>query len=227
MKKIGTILMALMVLSATVGIVGAETIPTTVIALAGDLAAIVITPANPTVTPGTTQPFTATGTDVDGNIVTITPVWSANTNAGTIDPNTGLLTAPSMTDSIPGNYNVVADAVVNGIAKQGMAVVTIPTIVAISITEPIVDYGEVQIGKTSTEQLGVSNTGNVVESLTVTVGDMESGLNLLSRTNVEVTKPGAILKGTIGTVGLALTIPTGTVLGTYTGTIEVMASAQT
>lgn len=62
-------------------------------------ASITVTPFGPTVRFGTTQQFTAVGRAFDGTIVSITPVWSADSAAGTIDSN-GLFTPASGADGL-------------------------------------------------------------------------------------------------------------------------------
>jgi len=56
------------------------------------LATITVTPASPTLTAGSTQQFTATGKDANGNVVAFTPTWSVSGGAGTIDAS-GMFTA--------------------------------------------------------------------------------------------------------------------------------------
>jgi uncharacterized repeat protein (TIGR01451 family) len=78
---------------------------------AGDLTTITVAPDPATVTVGTMQQFTATGTDQYSNSVSITPVW--NTSVGDIITTTGLFTAPPT----PGTGIVTAtDGSVSGTA---------------------------------------------------------------------------------------------------------------
>lgn len=58
------------------------------------LATITISPAGPSVVAGGTQQFTAVGKDASGNVVSISPTWSASAGAGSIDAN-GMFTAGS------------------------------------------------------------------------------------------------------------------------------------
>ena len=71
---------------------------TTLTVTASTLTAIAVTPSNPSITAGTTQQFTATGTYSDGSTGDLTGsvAWtSSNTGVATID-GTGLATAVSM-----------------------------------------------------------------------------------------------------------------------------------
>lgn len=65
----------------------------TVIATAGPLASLNITPDPATLAPNATQTFVATGLDADGNTVSVTPVWAVVAGGGSINASTGLFTA--------------------------------------------------------------------------------------------------------------------------------------
>lgn len=219
-KKIYSLLMVLSVLSAMVVSVSATDVPSSVTATAGPLATITISPGEVTVLPGGSQIFTATGADADSNIIDpITPVWSVS-GGGSIDVGTGLFTASA--SELPGMITVTATIG----EVSGTATVTIPEIKSVSIEETEVNFGEVQIGGSSASQpLTITNTGNVEEAITVTASDLSDGVNTIAGTNIAIT--GVVTPLSIGgseNVGLVLTIPTGTVLGTYTGTISVTAS---
>ncbi|HEY0015421.1 MAG TPA: ice-binding family protein [Longimicrobium sp.] len=59
----------------------------------GPLATLTVTPDPATLAIGEQQQFTAVGRDAGGNVVAITPIWSATTPPGTINAATGLFTA--------------------------------------------------------------------------------------------------------------------------------------
>jgi uncharacterized cupredoxin-like copper-binding protein len=61
----------------------------------GPLASIEVSPVDDTVTSGRTRRFEATGRDEKGNLVSISPSWTATDNVGRID-DTGLFTATSV-----------------------------------------------------------------------------------------------------------------------------------
>jgi hypothetical protein len=82
------------------------------------LATITVTPANPTLTAGNTQQFTAVGKDADGNDVSITPTWSVEAGGGTID-NNGMFTA----GSTAGTFTSTVKATSGGVS--GTATVTV------------------------------------------------------------------------------------------------------
>jgi hypothetical protein len=103
----------------------------TVTVLPGALTTVTISPSNPSVFAGTTQQFTAAGTDSYGNAVEITPTWLViGPGGGTIDGNSGLYTAGFAWGSYP---NSVA-AVVNSVA--GLASVTIMPMIPPSAVPP-------------------------------------------------------------------------------------------
>jgi len=72
---------------------GGKSAVATVTVIAGPLATITVTPNPATLAIGAQQQFTAVGRDAAGNVVPITPVWSATNPPGTINAGTGLFTA--------------------------------------------------------------------------------------------------------------------------------------
>lgn len=82
----------------------------------GALSTISVSPSSTTVAQSASQTFTATGRDSLGNVVTITPVWTAS--AGSINSSTGVFTAPAAAAS------VTITATVGSI--YGQATVTVP-----------------------------------------------------------------------------------------------------
>jgi hypothetical protein len=71
----------------------------------GSLAAITISPDTVTLSINGTRQFTAVGTDADGNVVPISPVWSVVVNGGNVSAE-GLFTA----GTIPGTYSNTVQA---------------------------------------------------------------------------------------------------------------------
>ena len=90
----------------------------TVTVSAGALSSITVTPANPSVMTGATQQYAATGADAYGNAVAITPTWSVNGAAGTINSG-GLFTAGSTAGSYTNAIQATSGAI------SGMASVTV------------------------------------------------------------------------------------------------------
>ncbi len=131
-------------ISATVnGVIGSTTV--TVPALVS----IQLSPANPTVTPGSTQAFTAMGTYQGGGSQQITPsLWSSsNTTVATIDAN-GVATAIATGTS-------TISAKLSGVT--GTTVLTAPPLVSIAVTpaNPSAYAGNtVQLTATGTYQGG-------------------------------------------------------------------------
>ncbi|MDQ2768215.1 MAG: hypothetical protein M3Y30_13795 [Gemmatimonadota bacterium] len=83
------------------------------------LATITVTPANPTLMAGSTQQFTAVGTDASGNVVAITPTWGLSGGAGTIDGN-GMFTAGATT----GTFTRAITATSGGVSGSTSVTIT-------------------------------------------------------------------------------------------------------
>lgn len=81
--------------AANGGLTGRATV--TVVASAGALVSMVITPDPATLAVGGSQTFVATGLDGDGNPVAVTPVWSVVAGGGTINASSGQFTAGAST----------------------------------------------------------------------------------------------------------------------------------
>ena len=98
---------------------GGLTATATVIVTIGPLASITVTPNPATLAIGATQQFVAVGKDVAGNVVQITPTWSATTG-GTIS-GAGLFTA----GGTPGTFTNSVQAVSGGITGSATVIVTV------------------------------------------------------------------------------------------------------
>ena len=94
----------------------------------GALALITVTP-NVTLAPTATQQFTAVGTDADGIVVDITPVWSVIAGGGTINAS-GLFTA----GNTPGVYNATVQAASGGLSGTANVTVIIGALATIVVT---------------------------------------------------------------------------------------------
>ena len=94
----------------------------------GALALITVTP-NVTLAPTATQQFTAVGTDADGIVVDITPVWSVIAGGGTINAS-GLFTA----GNTPGVYNATVQAASGGLSGTANVTVVIGALATIVVT---------------------------------------------------------------------------------------------
>lgn len=96
----------------------------------GPLATITVTP-NPTLPIGALQPFTATGRDARGNLVSITPTWSVVSGGGTINSSSGLFTA----GNVAGTFTLTVQATSGGISGFATVIVTSPgTLASINVT---------------------------------------------------------------------------------------------
>jgi len=90
-----------------------------VVVTPGPLATITVTPTPVTLAINGTQQFTAVGKDASGNVVAITPVWSA-VSGGTIDATTGLFTA----GTVPATFTNTVQATSGSISGTATVVVT-------------------------------------------------------------------------------------------------------
>lgn len=90
---------------------GGLTSTATITVTAGPLATITVTPNPATLAVGAQQQFTAVGMDAGGNVVDITPVWSATNPPGTINAATGLFTAGTTVGSFADAVTATAGAI--------------------------------------------------------------------------------------------------------------------
>jgi len=218
MKQIGTIGIVFAVMLMLSGIASAnnETNVTTNVSVIPILASIVVTPNPAIVLFEETEQFIAEGFDDYGNSSNTTPTWTT-TDIGEIDAVSGLFTARHA----PGTGTVTAT---DGNISNTSAV-TIETVKSISVDVTNIDFGSIGIGQTSAPQsVTVINTGNVAATVTAAPTDLTSGTDTIAAINVGQSGFGAL--DDPGTVlgSFTLTIPAGTPLGTYTGTIDITAS---
>ena len=167
----------------------------TVIVTAGPLATIKVLPNPATMTTGATQQFTATGADIAGNPIVITPTWAIVASGGSIT-QTGLFTA----GLVSGTFTNTVRASFGGV--QGFATVIVTTGPLASIT---VTPNPVFMPTTSTQQF-------------VAVGKDANG-------NVFVINPvWSVINGggTIDNTGL---FSSGAVAGTFLNTVQATSGA--
>ncbi len=97
----------------------------------GPLATITVTPNPQTLAISAIQPFVAVGRDADGNLVSITPVWSVVASGGSINSGSGLFTA----GLVAGTFASTVRATSGGIFGSATVTVTAPGgLAAISVT---------------------------------------------------------------------------------------------
>ncbi|MDB4890926.1 MAG: hypothetical protein JWL61_2781 [Gemmatimonadetes bacterium] len=110
-------------------IVGSATV--IVSAVAPVLTTITVTPNPANVTANNTQQFTAVGRDANGNVMAITPVWTATNGGGTINAVTGVFTA-----------GLVAGTFTNTVrATSGVVFGTATVVVTALVPQPVVNLG--------------------------------------------------------------------------------------
>ena len=156
----------------------------------GSLSAIVVSPNPQNLVVNTSQQFTAVGTDFDGKVVGITPVWSVVSGGGTITPS-GMFTAGGTT----GTFTATIKATSGTVSGTATVVVTIGPLASITVTP-----NPSTLGTGATQQyvaVGKDAGGNIVQ-FTPTWSVVAGG-------------------GAISATGL---FTAGTVIGTYTNTVQ-------
>ena len=95
------------------------------------LATLTVTPASATLAAGGTQQFTVTGTDQDGNQVTVdAETWSVASGGGTINSSTGLFTA----GTTAGTFTNTVTVTCNGITGTATIIITPGPLATITVT---------------------------------------------------------------------------------------------
>jgi len=169
----------------------------TVIVTAGAAASIEVAPDPATLPILTTQQFTATVKDANGNVVVVTPVWSVINGGGSISA-TGLFTAGGTAGSFPNTVMATSGA----LADTAMVIVTAGPLATIVVTPN-------------------PGTMPVNTSLTYTASGRDAGGNTVPITGT-VTWTVINGGGTIpaGTTGLTAPFTAGNVAATFTNTVQ-------
>ena len=111
--------------SASVGgVAGFATVTVT----SGALATITVSPNPASVPTGAAQPFTAVGRDASGNVVAITPVWSAVNGGGSINAGTGVFTAGAFGGTFSNTVRATSGTIVGSatvIVTTSLATITV------------------------------------------------------------------------------------------------------
>ena len=162
----------------------------TVTVTAGALASLTVTPNPDTLVIAATQQFTATGKDAYGNLVSTAPTWTMAQGGGLIS-TTGLFTA----GQIVGTFTNTVKATSGTISGTATVVVSSGRLATITVTPTPVSL--VVQGFQQYVAVGRDSSGNVVP-LAPTWSVVQGG-------------------GTIDSTGL---FTAGTVIGTYTNTIQ-------
>lgn len=160
---------------------------------------ITVTP-NPAVVPANgTQQFSAIGTDVNGNPVAITPVWSVVNGGGTINANTGVFTA----GAAGGTFALTIKATSG--AASGFATVTV------SATPPVLTT------ITVTPNPASMNTGQTQQF--TAVGRDQNGAVFL------FTPVWSVTNATAGTISAGGLFTAGATPGTYANAVRATSGA--
>lgn len=162
----------------------------------GPLAKITVTAANSTLALNATQQFVAVGTDLNGNIVPITPTWSVVATGGAIS-SSGLFTA----GTVAGTFTNTVKATSGGVS--GTATVTVLAGPLATITVTPANLASLVINTTQQyTAVGTDASGNVV-AITPTWSVVASG-------------------GAISSAGL---FTAGTLAGTFANTVKATSGS--
>ncbi|HEX8431076.1 MAG TPA: ice-binding family protein, partial [Longimicrobium sp.] len=175
-----------------------------VIVTAGALATITVTPDPATLAVGAQQQFTAVGRDANGNVVPITPVWTAASAAGTINAGTGLFTA----GNTPGTFAQGVRATSGTITATATVIVTAGALATITVTP---DPATLAVGaQQQFTAVGRDANGNVVPITPVwtaaaAAGSINSGTGLFTAGNTTGTFAQGV-RATSGTITATATV---------------------
>jgi len=142
-------------ISATVGSISGSTLLTVNPAT---LVSIAVTPANPSITKGATQQFTATGTFSDSTTQVLSnAVWASGTGTVATISNTGLATAAGAGSS-------TISATVGSIS--GSTLLTVTTAPTIQVSPTSISFGNAVVSTSLSQALIISNTGTATLTIT-------------------------------------------------------------
>lgn len=126
---------------------------------------------------------------------------------------------------ISGNDNIYGAGRINVFRAVNAVNTTTPEVKSISLDRLDIQFGSIGIGHTSAPQnVTVINIGNVAVNVSATPGNLTKGIDIITASNVGVTGFGSLAYPGIITGSFTLTIPAGTPLGLYNGTIEITAN---
>jgi hypothetical protein len=193
----------------------------TVVITPGPLASITVSPTPVTLPISATQQFTAVGKDAFGNVVAITPVWSASAG-GTINATSGLFTAGTTPGTFTGN--VVATS--GTISGNATVTVTVGPVATITVTP---NPATLTIGAQQTfTAVGKDAGGNVVP-ITPVWSVVNGGGTIVSTSGVFTagTVPGAYINTVRATQGTIFGSATVNVVGGPVAAIVVTPNPAT
>jgi hypothetical protein len=183
---------------------GTITATATVIVTAGALATITVTPDPATLAVGAQQQFTAVGRDAAGNVVPITPIWTAASAAGTINASTGLFTA----GTTPGTFPQGVRATSGSITATATVIVTAGPLATITVTP---DPATLAVGaQQQFTAVGRDANGNVVPITPIwtaasAAGTINASTGLFTAGNTAGTFPQGV-RATSGTITATATV---------------------
>jgi hypothetical protein len=197
-------------ISATVGSISGSTLLTVTPAT---LVSIAVTPANPSITRGTTQQFTATGTFSDNSTQVLSnAVWASGTATVATINATGLATAVSAgTSTISGTSG--------SISGSTLLTVTPAPAPGIQVSSTSLNFGNAVVGSTLSQVLIITNTGTATLRITQVT---ETGSAFFSVSGFSL--PLNVNAGQQTTITVAF-LPTS--VGAVSGNIAIVSNAPT
>jgi hypothetical protein len=210
---------------------GGVTSPSSVLTVnAAALVSIAVTPASPSITNGTTEAFTATGTYSDGTSAVLTaPTWMATTLSGGTatfpNPSTTTTNLNVATATAPGTVTITATS--GTVSGSTILTVTAPTLVSIVVTttppanppQPGAANANLNIYQGQTQQFyAVGNySDSSVQNLTATVAWSTSTASMATVSTAGAT---AGLATAVGAGSVQVLATSGSIVGS--GTLNVI-----
>jgi len=174
----------------------------------GALAALMISPQNPTLPAAGQQQFSAAGSDSCGNAVTPSVTWSATAAAGSIN-TTGLFTATST----PGSYGNAITATQGSVSSTTGITVTGGSVATVEVSPSMASLtpgAQQQFTAVAKDSQGNVVTGGAVTWALVSGGGSITGAGLLTASNTAGSYGASVQATVSGVTGTAsLTVVAG------------------
>ncbi len=188
------------------------------------LTSIAVTPANPSITKGATQQFTATGTYSDSSTANITSqvTWTSGTTSVATITSGGLATGVATGSS-------TITATLGSISGNTKLTVTAPTLTSIAVTpaNPSITKGATQ-QFTATGTYSDSSTANITSQVTWTSGTTSVATITSGGLATGVATGSSTITATLGSISgntkLTVTAPTAGVSLKFTGSLTYVNS---
>jgi uncharacterized protein (TIGR03382 family) len=167
----------------------------------GVLAALVVSPQNPTLPAAGQQQFSAAGSDSCGNAVTPAVAWSTSGGAGTINASTGLFTA----GATPGSYGSAVTATQGAVTASTGVTITGGAVATVEVTPAMISLtpgAQQQFAAVAKDSQGNVVSGSVTWAL-VSGGGTISGSGMLTAATMAGSYGSTIQATVAGVAGTA------------------------